>query len=229
MLYPPPPLLLPAFTLAEVLITLVVIGVIAAMTIPTLINKTNEQERKSQFKKSYLTLSQALYKTQMNDFYGYAQCYYPYPAVNPSNPYEATECNRFFNAFAKNLQVQKVCNGNSKADGCIPDYKYANFNGGCSGFNSSARENIDRTFVLSDGQIIIVYSLNSYTNSFPLFLIDINGHKGPNAYGDDLFTFQILKGNDTGTYIGTDGRCQSSTDGRRTTEEMMSSALAGKN
>ena len=32
------------FTLAEVLITLVIIGVIAAATIPTLINNTNKQE-----------------------------------------------------------------------------------------------------------------------------------------------------------------------------------------
>ena len=32
------------FTLAEVLITLVIIGVIAALMIPALMNKTNEQE-----------------------------------------------------------------------------------------------------------------------------------------------------------------------------------------
>lgn len=32
------------FTLAEVFITLVVIGIIVAITIPSLINKTNEQE-----------------------------------------------------------------------------------------------------------------------------------------------------------------------------------------
>ncbi|MDO5305542.1 MAG: prepilin-type N-terminal cleavage/methylation domain-containing protein [bacterium] len=33
------------FTLAEVLITLVIIGIIAAMTIPNLINRTDEQEK----------------------------------------------------------------------------------------------------------------------------------------------------------------------------------------
>ena len=48
-----------AFTLAEVLITLVIVGVIAAMTIPTLINKTNKQEYVSRLKKTYSTLSQA--------------------------------------------------------------------------------------------------------------------------------------------------------------------------
>ena len=47
------------FTLAEVLITLVIIGVIAAMTIPTLMNNTNKQEYVSKLKKAYSTLSQA--------------------------------------------------------------------------------------------------------------------------------------------------------------------------
>ncbi|MBQ8460490.1 type II secretion system protein [bacterium] len=48
-----------AFTLAEVLITLGVIGVVAAMTIPTLIANTNANKFRSQFKKTISTLSQA--------------------------------------------------------------------------------------------------------------------------------------------------------------------------
>ena len=47
------------FTLAEVLITLGIIGVVAAMTIPTLIANTNSQKFRSQFKKSISTLNQA--------------------------------------------------------------------------------------------------------------------------------------------------------------------------
>ncbi len=48
------------FTLAEVLITLVIIGVIAAMTIPTLMNNTNSQEFRSAFKKAISMTNQAL-------------------------------------------------------------------------------------------------------------------------------------------------------------------------
>ncbi|MBQ8460657.1 type II secretion system protein [bacterium] len=47
------------FTLAEVLITLGVIGVVAAMTIPTLIANINGSRYRNQFKKSISTLSQA--------------------------------------------------------------------------------------------------------------------------------------------------------------------------
>ena len=48
------------FTLAEVLITLVIIGVIAAMTVPTLMNQTNSQEFRSAIKKAISGVNQAL-------------------------------------------------------------------------------------------------------------------------------------------------------------------------
>src|SRR5574344_1961682 len=51
-----------AFTLAEVLIVLAIIGVVAAMTIPTLMNKVAKQE--------YVTALRKFYSTQMN---GWAQ------------------------------------------------------------------------------------------------------------------------------------------------------------
>ena len=49
-----------AFTLAEVLITLGIIGVVAAMTLPTLINQTNGAQYKAAFKKSLSAISQAV-------------------------------------------------------------------------------------------------------------------------------------------------------------------------
>ena len=46
------------FTLAEVLTTLMVIGVVAAMTIPTLMNSTDDQQKKVAFKKAMSVLGQ---------------------------------------------------------------------------------------------------------------------------------------------------------------------------
>ena len=48
------------FTLAEVLVTLMIIGVIAAMTIPSLMQSTSSQEYKAAFKKAVSMLNQAV-------------------------------------------------------------------------------------------------------------------------------------------------------------------------
>lgn len=52
------------FTLAEVLITLGIIGVVAAMTIPTLIQNTNSVKFSSQFKKTLSTLNNSIEMAQ---------------------------------------------------------------------------------------------------------------------------------------------------------------------
>jgi prepilin-type N-terminal cleavage/methylation domain-containing protein len=55
---------LTAFTLAEVLITLVVIGVIAAITVPTLIQNYKKQEASARIKKFYSTMQQVVTKAK---------------------------------------------------------------------------------------------------------------------------------------------------------------------
>ncbi|MBE7712116.1 MAG: type II secretion system protein [Cyanobacteria bacterium SIG26] len=61
-----------AFTLAEILITLGIIGVVAAMTIPNLISNTNGAKFRTQYKKTLTTLNEAglLAQTQYNVNYG---------------------------------------------------------------------------------------------------------------------------------------------------------------
>ncbi len=61
-----------AFTLAEVLITLGIIGVVAAMTIPTLITNTRSSQYRSKFKKTISTLSQAARMSQAQYGFDYA-------------------------------------------------------------------------------------------------------------------------------------------------------------
>ena len=55
------------FTLAEVLITLGIIGVVAAMTIPVIIDKYQEQATITKFKKAYKTIQDALAMAQIEE------------------------------------------------------------------------------------------------------------------------------------------------------------------
>ena len=56
-----------AFTLAEVLITLGIIGVVSAMTLPTLMNKTQNKELHAQFQKVYSELNQVAMKFKVDE------------------------------------------------------------------------------------------------------------------------------------------------------------------
>lgn len=79
------------FTLAEVLITLVIIGVIAAMTVPTLMNNTNAQEFRSALKKAISSLNQAIEREY---------------AVNSLNVGDYDDASGLAtNLFGRNLQV----------------------------------------------------------------------------------------------------------------------------
>lgn len=57
-------LLLTAFTLAEVLITLGIIGVVAALTLPSLIQNYHEKQRVTQLKKAYSVMQNAFLMAQ---------------------------------------------------------------------------------------------------------------------------------------------------------------------
>ena len=62
-----------AFTLAEVLITLIIIGIVAALTIPTAINHYRKQQTASKLKKFYSTFGQAISRSVTDNGY-YSTC-----------------------------------------------------------------------------------------------------------------------------------------------------------
>ena len=171
------------FTLAEVLITLVIIGVIAAMTIPTLINKTNNHEYVSRLKKTYSTLSQATNRIIAEE---------GKPRADIGG--WATTAENVFNLYKKYLSNTKEC---LLTTGCFAGtYRHMD-NTSIVLTNSTARYNL----ILADGSVMSVYNnpvssdcsnSGSGTNNACLsVLVDVNGAKGPNVVGRDTFSFAL--------------------------------------
>lgn len=92
------------FTLAEVLITLTIIGIIAAMTLPTLMNSTNSGEYTSGLKKAIATLNQGLTKQ------------YAIDGVDASN-YKNSAIGLRDNIFVKSLNVINTANNTAFSTG----------------------------------------------------------------------------------------------------------------
>jgi prepilin-type N-terminal cleavage/methylation domain-containing protein len=202
------------FTLAEVLITLAIIGVVAALTIPAVVRNYQEAQRKAQFKKVYGILQQTFQKTVLVDFGGSMDCYYT-PDYTRSI---LTQCPDFFNQFAQNLKVSKFCNRNALTGGCVPKYsRYGS--GGCNQYSEDSINKHNAAWVLGDGMNLITYGSLAY--AYPLFLIDINGAKPPNKWGYDLFAFIFVFRQQDSSIKLVPGGCELVDTGGRSAEAML--------
>ncbi len=179
-----------AFTLAEVLITLGIIGVVAAMTLPTLIQNKQHRELETALKKNYSNIQNALN----------LMAYDRGEKVN----YSTYEHGGFKREFIKYFKAAKDCDdmscvghdGDKETDGTpYITKKYRNF----TNTNYVASYLLDDgQFMLSDGAMIFIDQPDF--NRLPddpaekrlLIQVDVNGlSKGPNRFGYDLFSFQV--------------------------------------
>ena len=165
-----------AFTLAEVLITLGIIGVVAAMTMPSLIQNYQEKATVTKLKKCYSLVSQA-YVSILNDEGG-------------SDTLQAGDDLEMMEKFGKYLKYQKTCGRNK---GCFPNVTYKSVTG-----NGYSKWEDDTTYrsraILTDGTLIM-FNKNVITENenyiYAQIYVDINGFKGPNQLGRDFFYFYI--------------------------------------
>ena len=222
------------FTLAEVLITLGIIGVVAALTIPTLISNYKQKALDNQFKKTYSMLNQVLLKVQ-GDFGYPPKCY-----VSGENGAVVSECSAYRDKFIGELKVARICENKAYENGCIAEYNgfdtlikdqhkddedydedywqdYADRN--CGSFNQSQILNNKRVYVLADGTILFFFNDN-YSH---ILAVDINGIQGPNKWGHDLFVFTATNANNN--YKFRPGYCMVAEDNGLTTEQMLKKVL----
>ncbi|MBR6163428.1 type II secretion system protein, partial [bacterium] len=177
------------FTLAEVLITLVIIGVIAAITVPTLMNNTNNQEYVSKLKKAYSTLAQA---TNLI----IAEEGTPKASVGGWTK----DNDEMYNLYKKHLLNSKDCGPNSD---CFSTGIYKYPTGHSSDYTGSWNTDEYRKLVLSDGTQVIfqfardeswkncTFSSHGSNNYCARIFVDINGERKPNQIGKDYFGFVI--------------------------------------
>lgn len=172
-----------AFTLAEVLVTLGIIGVVSAMTVPALLQNHQRKSYVTQIHKVYNELQQAAlqYMTDKN-------------AVNLVEAGLTNDINAV-DAFMKTyFKIVQECDS---MDDCFAD-EYKSLQGSV---DSSYSRDI-RSFVLANGASI----RPSYApeGSYKLLNIgvDINGKKGPNILGRDFFFFAVYKNGLIDDYSG---------------------------
>lgn len=174
-----------AFTLAEVLVTLMVIGVIAAMTIPTLNQNIGDNQSVAGCLKAYSVLQQAVNRLKPD-----------FGPVGFGTKWNNSE--EFWKAFVANVNAVKVCSKDNGSE-CFAQKDYKNTDGSTWTVTESY------SLIFTDGMILNYihtdhdgggYGLSEEDtkNLMGRFAVDINGRKGPNKRGRDGFLFYLVKG-----------------------------------
>ncbi len=166
------------FTLSEVLITLVVIGIIAAITIPMVLISMQNQEYKTGYKKAYSDLSRAALK-------GIAFGEFPLR----EKKFDSNTASEEWSGIKEQLNIAKLCE-NSNAFDCWVDNDRFCIGCGSSGSSLGAPAKTSKIFIDSSGRAWALYN-----NTENIFMVDINGDKGPNHFGKDRWAFTFADEN----------------------------------
>ena len=175
-----------AFTLAEVLITLGIIGVVASLTLPSVIHQYRKKVLETQFKTAYSFINQAIVMTKQD--LGSNSLFDDYTVYDSKQGY--VYANEFKKAFYKRLKV--VGNATLKSS----DYStYSDKNikavSDPSYFTIPTPEKL-----LENGMNVRAYVGGNLDGVYIAVKVDINGNKGPNRMGHDLFSFKIKDSSD---------------------------------
>lgn len=168
------------FTLAEILITLGIIGVVAAMTIPTLIANTQKQEFITAYKKTYSLLSQAFQQIGVDtECSGDMICTGLFDGTDTQ-----TVSVNVAKALSQKLKIIQDCGWNG--NGCFATERSLN---STSNWPVSGAE-----FITADGIAVSIFDLDGNCNAGILcatIYIDVNSTKKPNIYGRDAFLIYV--------------------------------------
>ncbi|MBP3924386.1 type II secretion system protein [bacterium] len=179
-----------AFTLAEVLITLGIIGVVAAMTMPALIQKHQEQVTVNKVKAAYSIMSQAinLAIAENGDVSGWET----EEVIENRHVLEGRDETPLITRAYKidviinKLKLAKNC-GYDK-DGCFAEH--------VKRLNGSKERDFNKittyyNVILSNGISLSIQAFGDDKLKGE-FWIDVNGLKQPNVVGKDIFLFEFV-------------------------------------
>ncbi|MBP3923870.1 type II secretion system protein [bacterium] len=157
------------FTLAEVLITLGIIGIVAAMTMPALIAKYQQKAMVTQLKKVYTELSQAIMMLKADE------------NITDFSESSLNSAGAFDGFIKKYFKVIKECD--SITSPCFSN-SYKKISGISSLYNRGCGNS--KSYILASGATICA-RFNTSINPIAEIHVDVNGIKNPNVFGKDAF------------------------------------------
>lgn len=166
------------FTLAEILLTLAIVGVVASLTIPAIVNHSSNKKFVTGLEKANFTMNAALKRAIVTN--------------GPVREWTETSVTADFEKyFLPYLDLNRNC---GTGTGCFSDdYKILRSTGSdcVPGLNADTKY---YKVIMADG-ISLAFSppvsYNNATGDSGTIYVDVNGLEGPNLCGRDLFRFAL--------------------------------------
>ena len=227
-----------AFTISEVMLTLSLIGVLATLTISTVGSSVQQKSRLSEFRTAYARMEAVL--KEINSDNGMVYSCYGVPTETEIDEFglkiasgtqeasNATQCQELEKTFARLLGAAHSCGEHASGERCLPLTRYPKGNECFTSFTNVSAH------VLDNGMTIFS---NNNQEGLKLFAVDVNGRKGPNKWGLDIFPFslKVSESVDVGGSVIVKSvgifppTCNPLQGGGKTTEQMMKESAGRRN
>lgn len=170
------------FTLAEVLITLGIIGVVAAITIPSLIANHQKKVTVTKLQKAISVINQVYRLSNAEN-----------GELTPAQIADIGMDEYFSTYLEPYIKVSAICTDNYKTCGYSRSYPFKTIQGSQSVLRLVSNTS-DRVGILTmDGFVYLIvayFSGNKNETKGGLIYVDLNGGQGPNRFGKDFFTLE---------------------------------------
>ncbi len=171
-----------AFTMSEVLITIGIIGIVAAMTLPGVINGYKKKQTEVQLQKVYSILSQALIQTQIKN-----------GDYNTWNDGLVLGAKEYFKMYFEPYFNKLIYCDTYEQCGYSKQFAWVKMDGSSWDFSVEV-SNLRAPMILSDGTFLS-FSVGGGDLNDPFYdytiLVDLNAGGLPNRLGADVFLFNI--------------------------------------
>ena len=168
------------FTLAEVLITLGIIGVVAAITLPTLVANYQKKQTVIRLKEAYTLLNQAIKNAELKE--GNIETW-----DFGSKHFNTVEAQDFVERYlVPQFKIAKRCYDYD----CVLSTKYTLSKRTYTGYLET-EGNKGRSIFLTNGMQLWAYADSDEELKIIGIAVDLNGDGRPNTVGKDIFFFVI--------------------------------------
>lgn len=174
-----------AFTLAEMLVAICILGILAEITLPELFYQQQKQTTTSEVRTVYNLLDQATKMIAMDCGGDLANCL-ANPNADDNDNAARTD---LANLYKKKFAIMRDCTGTTK--GCFANTMYVYLDRSADA-NFDTRDYYDKARIVLKNGISIGFDWNGKTDFPPYYFIipvDINNIDGPNQVGKDTFFF----------------------------------------